>query len=282
MTGFEKYKTCHSANFSAVPSFSPFSPIMTAALYFKPGSVFSSMVRMVISEKGIKDIKFNEVDVDNLQNLSPEYIKMNPKGQVPVYASQDEIITESLDISMYLESHYSSPSLLPGESSARSRVIADLASLYDVNYFTICFGATTPEQVEKERPAKEAVVKKITDEVKRQMELHPELREQYEIRIKTYGNKSKHILDQEAVQAEWAKLRTLLDAFNDNLAYGKFLSKENDYSLLDAHITPVLARLVKIGHEQEIKSRSRLAEYWGRLQERDSFKTVYDRPVSLW
>ncbi|KAI8581999.1 hypothetical protein K450DRAFT_230313 [Umbelopsis ramanniana AG] len=255
---------------------------MTAVLYYKPASLYSSMVRMVIAEKGIKDIKFNEVDLEHFQNLSPDYIKINPKGQVPAYVSQDETLTESLDISMYLESHYSSPSLLPGESSARSRVIADLASLYDISYFAICFGVSTPEQAEKERSAKEAVVKKNVDEVKRQMELHPELREQYETRIQIYGNKSKYILDPAAVQANWVKLRALLDAFEDNLTYGKFLSKENDYSLLDAHATPVLARLVKIGHEQEIQSRSRLAEYWARLQERDSFKTVYDRPVSLW
>ncbi|CAO3677693.1 unnamed protein product [Umbelopsis ramanniana] len=255
---------------------------MAAVLYYKPASLFSSMVRMVIAEKGIKDIEFKEVDLENLQNLSPEYIKVNPKGQVPTYVSQDETLTESLDISMYLESHYSSPSLLPGESSARSRVIADLASLYDISYFAICFGVSTPEQAEKERSVKEAVMKKNVDEVKRQMELHPELREQYEVRIKIYGDKSQYILNPAAVQSNWTKLRALLDTFEDNLAHGKFLSKENDYSLLDAHATPVLARLVKIGHEQEIQSRSRLADYWKRLQERDSFKTVYDRPLSMW
>ncbi|KAH8556310.1 thioredoxin-like protein [Umbelopsis sp. PMI_123] len=255
---------------------------MSAVLYYKPSSVFSSMVRMVIAEKGIKDIEMRLIDLEHLENLSPEYIKINPKGQVPAYVTQDETLTESLDISMYLESHYSSPSLLPGETLARSRVMAQLTSLYDIGYLAINYGVMTQEQAEKDRLTLEAGMNRNKDEVKRQIELHPELREQYEIRIKAYHGKSKDLLDPEFVQSQWAKLGALLDLFEDNLAHGQFLSQENDYSLLDAHATPVLARLVKLGHDQDIQSRPRLADYWRRIQDRDSFKTVYDRPLSLW
>jgi glutathione S-transferase len=255
---------------------------MPNIIYYKPGSIFSSMVRMVVEEKRLTDIEYRAVDLDNLKNLAPEYIKLNPKGQVPVYVSDDQTITESLDISMYLESHYPSPSLLPGESSARSRVIQDLAALYDISYSAISFGVVTEEQAEKERAQREAVVNKNREEVKRQMELHPELREQYEIRIKTYDNKAKFLLNPSAIQENAAKLRALLETFEDRLAHGKFLSQENDISLLDAHAAPVLARLVKLGHETEIQNRARLWEYWGRIKERDSFRKVFDRPVSNW
>jgi glutathione S-transferase len=255
---------------------------MPGVIYYKPGSIFSSMVRMVVAEKGIKDIEYKEVDLDNMRNLAPDYIKINPKGEVPAYVSNGQTISGSLDISMYLESHYPSPSLLPGETSARSRVTEDLAALHDISYFSITWGVTSAVQAEQLQAQKEALLKRNREEVERQMEIHPELHEQYAIRIKTFDDKAKLILDPVAGQENWAKLRTLLNTFEERLSHGQFLSQENDFSLLDGHATPVLARLVRLGHEKEIQSRPRLWAYWSRIKDRDSFRKVFDRPVSNW
>ncbi|KAJ2964247.1 hypothetical protein NQZ79_g881 [Umbelopsis isabellina] len=255
---------------------------MSKILYYKVASLYSSMVRLVITEKGIKDIEYKLVDLDHKQNLSPEYIAINPKGQVPTFVVDGQSITESLDISMWLESHYSSPSLLPGETSARSRVIADLAELYEINFFAMLFGIPTQERVAKERDSKEAVIKENIEAAERQMKEHPELRERYEKRLEIYRAKTGRIVEPAYVQENWKKLGKLLDKFEESLNKGKFLSQENDYSLLDAHATAVLARLIKVDKENEIQARPRLSEYWSRIQERDSFKKVYDRPINMW
>ncbi|CAM0142620.1 hypothetical protein VKS41_002826 [Umbelopsis sp. WA50703] len=255
---------------------------MSQVLYYKASSFYSSIVRLVIAEKGITDIEYRLVDLDNQQNLSPEYIAINPKGQVPTFVVDGQSITESLDISMWLESHYPSPSLLPGETSARSRVIADLTELHEVRFFALMFGISTQEQVAKERESKESIIKANIEAVERQMKKHPELREQYEKRLETYHSKTDGVLEPTVVQENWKKLRNILDKFEENLGYGKFLSQENDYSLLDAHATVLLARLIKFGKEEDIQTRPRLSEYWSRAQQRDSFKKVYDRPINMW
>lgn len=240
------------------------------------------MVRLVIAEKGIEDIEYKLVDLDHKQNLSPEYIAINPKGQVPAFVVDGQSITESLDISMWLESHYSSPSLLPGETSARSRVMADLAELYEINFFAMLFGIPTQDRVAKEREYKEAIFRENIEEAERQMKEHPELREQYEKRLETYRTKTSRLVEPAYVQENWKKLGNLLDKFEESLTKGNFLSQEDDYSLLDAHATAVLARLIKVDKENEIQARPKLSEYWSRVQKRDSFKKVYDRPITMW
>ena len=77
-------------------------------LYVAPGPN-SYRVRIFMAEKGIT-LPLVELDYDKREHKSPEFLKLNSLGQVPVLTLDDgTVITESVAICRYLEA---APSLL--------------------------------------------------------------------------------------------------------------------------------------------------------------------------
>jgi len=54
---------------------------------------------------------------------TPEYLALNPRGQVPVLQDGDTVISESLGILQYLETVYPQPPLLPEDKAGKGHVI---------------------------------------------------------------------------------------------------------------------------------------------------------------
>ena len=80
---------------------------MRLKLYHAKWSLCSQMVRVAMAEKGLSyDSNLIKL-VDHYpkgENLSPEYLAINPKGIVPAIDLDGEIITESKDIIKRLNS----------------------------------------------------------------------------------------------------------------------------------------------------------------------------------
>jgi glutathione S-transferase len=77
---------------------------------------------MYLSEKGL-DIPLETVDIVSGQNRSPEFLKKNPLGGLPVLELDDGThLTESLAIIEYLEELYPKPAMLGSNSLERARV----------------------------------------------------------------------------------------------------------------------------------------------------------------
>ena len=92
-------------------------PDRHVALYYLPASIFSSMVRLVLAAKGIPyDSKV--MNLFKAETLTPDYLRMNPIGKVPVLeivqAGRRECIPESKEIAQRLEvEDFGGPSLAP-------------------------------------------------------------------------------------------------------------------------------------------------------------------------
>lgn len=75
-------------------------------LYHYPESLCSQMVRIALAEKGLAwkshPIFLEEVTL-NGDNLSAEYLAINPKGQVPTLVHNGKPVFESYDIIRYLD-----------------------------------------------------------------------------------------------------------------------------------------------------------------------------------
>jgi len=71
-----------------------------------------------------KDLEFEKVLVDlhKGEQKSPEFLKLNPYGKVPVLIDDDVVVYDSTIINEYLEDEYPHPSLMPEDSNGRSRV----------------------------------------------------------------------------------------------------------------------------------------------------------------
>jgi len=69
-------------------------------------------VRMFLAEKGIR-IPLVTVNLYRMEQLSPEFLAINPGGTVPVLETDDGLyLTESVAICHYLEARYPEPALL--------------------------------------------------------------------------------------------------------------------------------------------------------------------------
>lgn len=89
------------------------------SLYHYPSSPCAGKVRAVLAEKQIGwDSRL--VDIAEKQNLTPEYLKLNPKGVVPTLIDGERTLTESTIIMEYLDTAYQRDSLKPADPFAQA------------------------------------------------------------------------------------------------------------------------------------------------------------------
>ncbi|XP_031096490.1 glutathione S-transferase zeta class-like isoform X2 [Ipomoea triloba] len=72
----------------------------------------SCRVQIALNLKGL-DFNYKAVDLVNGEQLSPEFLKLNPMGYVPTLVDGDIVISDSFAILMYLEEKYPQHPLLP-------------------------------------------------------------------------------------------------------------------------------------------------------------------------
>ena len=89
-------------------------------LYTFPQSSNSRKVRIALIEKGLEFERI-QIDLTKKEQKSPEYLKINPFGQVPALDDEGFIVYDSTIINEYLEDEYPYPALLPKDSDGRAR-----------------------------------------------------------------------------------------------------------------------------------------------------------------
>src|ERR1051325_1094548 len=89
-------------------------------LYTFPPSTNSRKVRITLLEKGLEFERIT-VDLSKREQKNPEYLKINPLGQIPALDDEGFIVYDSTIINEYLEDEYPYPSLMPADSEGRAR-----------------------------------------------------------------------------------------------------------------------------------------------------------------
>ncbi|XAR56210.1 Glutathione transferase [Bertholletia excelsa] len=88
-------------------------------LYSYWRSSCSCRVRIALNLKGIK-YEYKAVNLVKGEQFSPEFLKLNPIGYVPVLVDGDIVISDSFAIIMYLEEKYPQHPLLPQDVQRRA------------------------------------------------------------------------------------------------------------------------------------------------------------------
>src|SRR2546428_6633659 len=90
-------------------------------LYDYPDCPFCQKVRVMLAEK---DLEYEKIFVDlrKQEQKSPDFLRLNPYGKVPVLVDEDEVVYDSTIINEYLEDEYPLPGLMPEDSQGRARV----------------------------------------------------------------------------------------------------------------------------------------------------------------
>ena len=100
---------------------------MALTLYWGSGSPFSWRVLLALEHKGLQ-YESQLLHFDKQEHQSPQMLKMNPRGRVPVLKDGDYVVFESVAILYYLDLKYREPpifGLTPEEAGVIMRVICE-------------------------------------------------------------------------------------------------------------------------------------------------------------
>lgn len=89
-------------------------------LWWHPFSLYPRRVRVVLLEKGLA-CDDAIVDLPNGATHAPDFLRLNPFGQVPVLEDEGLVVAGSLAIMEYLDERHPSPPLMPRDAATRAR-----------------------------------------------------------------------------------------------------------------------------------------------------------------
>ncbi|WP_332742373.1 glutathione S-transferase family protein [Hydrogenophaga sp.] len=98
---------------------------MSLKLYFAPGAC--SFVPHAMLELAEVAFEPSMVKLHKGEQRSPDYLALNPRGQVPVLVDGDEVITQIVAILLYLDEKLPMAGILPPAGLERARALQALA-----------------------------------------------------------------------------------------------------------------------------------------------------------
>jgi glutathione S-transferase len=100
---------------------------MAITLYWGSGSPFSWRVLLALQHKGLR-FDSQLLHFDKQEHQSPQMLRMNPRGRVPVLKDGDYVVFESVAVLYYLDVKYPQPPIFgvtPEEAGVIMRVICE-------------------------------------------------------------------------------------------------------------------------------------------------------------
>ncbi len=98
---------------------------MSLVLYYGPQNC--SLVPFVALTEAGADFEVRLVNLEKKQQMTPEFLRLNPKHRVPVLLVDEEVVTENVAIQLWIAEQFPSARLLPERTFDKMRAVAILA-----------------------------------------------------------------------------------------------------------------------------------------------------------
>lgn len=145
-------------------------------LYDFKSSPNCQRVKIVLAEKNLPyDIA--PIDLRAQEQKTPEYLKLNPYGKVPVLTDDATVLYESLIINEYLDEKYPNPPLMPKDPAkrAKARIFID----YGMAHFDAPYQRLRMELMKDAKEQNQQVIATAKAELKKLLQrLEDEIGEQ--------------------------------------------------------------------------------------------------------
>ncbi len=230
-------------------------------LYHHNISVCAQKVRIALDEKGLP-YEGREVDLMKQEHLAPDFLRINPKGLVPVLVHDGTPIAESTVILEYLEDAFPEKSLRPSSSLARARM-RQWTKVPDDGLHAACGSITyaaafAPQLRANHTPEEwEARLNRLPDRA----------RAARQRQIIEHGFNAPIVKD--AVLLHDKVLKDMEAA----LAKDEWLAGP-DFSLADIALIPYVTRLDRLGLDGMWADRANVARWFAAMQARPSFDSA--------
>ena len=225
-----------------------------------PMSPCAQKVRITLAEKGL-EWTAHHVELQQKENLKPEYLKLNPAAVVPTLVDNGVPIVESSLICEYLEEVYPDTPLRPDDAQHRHAIRLWMKHV-DNKLHPSCGAIQWPLAM------RDALLEKSEDERQALMEKIPEKpRRERQKRLLKYGLDAPDIADAVKVYH-----KTIVD-MEKALADSDWVVGES-YSLADIIIAPYFQTLHQY-HWTEMyeKDFPRVTDWYARIRARDAYQT---------
>ncbi len=216
--------------------------------------------RLALMEKGVR---YTARVLDRFELTRPEYLAINPKGVVPTLIHDGQILFESSVICLYADDAFSGPPLKPETALDRARMYTWLKTI-DEQYFkgigSITFGFAIRKKILAQYTSEEGL-------------------EEYfqSVRVPEYRERRRSIValgpQAPAVRDGLHTLAGMIETLDASLQHNAFAAGPR-YSLADACLTPLVMRLEVFGLARLWEERPRVADWWSRVQQRDSYQRL--------
>jgi glutathione S-transferase len=234
-------------------------------LYHFWSSVCSVRCRMALDEKGVKwESKY--IDLFKFDQLTPEYLAINPDGVVPTLVCNGQPIRESAIINEYIDDAFPGPSLIPADPLRAARMR---------EFIRTCEVALTPI-------ALLTYVKYILPKLRNRWsdeELHKQAAQRPTRFLRDLHSRGirGEITELELIQAS-KDIEVLLDSLEDKLDPGPWIV--GDFSLADVSIAPYMFRLSALGQDKfwSRERRPRIYDWYRQLSSRPAFQSAVSWP----
>ena len=229
-------------------------------LYYFENSICSERALMTLAEKGVTDWVPHHVHLFERQQFEPDYIKLNPKAQVPTLVHDGEIIRESSLIADYLDDLYPKPPLKPSQLSKIAKMREWIKESDEAGYegvaslsFVIVFRAKLMAMSESDRAAYWAGQTVLERTQRQQSCVFDGLNSPYALRA----------------IATWERV---FSKINSTMSDGRSWIMGDQFTLADLNLAPFVARLAGLKLvEPWLAELPQAQRWWEAVQDRPSY-----------
>ncbi len=226
-------------------------------LYHDSDSIMSFKVRFCLAEKGL-EWQEHRIVLGRFENLTPEYLEINPGGVVPSLVHDGNVILESSVINEYLDEVFPEPALKPESPLERARMRVWTKYQDDVIHHSV-------------RPAtfqlmiKQRFKGQTEEEMDRRVSAHP-LPE----RRRAYRDWTTGPVDVDAVQLAIGQMKGIVARMEASLSRSKWLAGDT-FSLADIAVATFIDRVEHLLFEFLWEDQPCVQDWIQRIKDRKTY-----------
>jgi len=241
---------------------------MAVELYHFWSSVCSVRARMALEEKGVP-WESRYIDLFRFDQMTPEYLAINPDGVVPTLVHDGQPVRESTIIVEYVDDAFDGPPLKPDDAIGRARM-REFIRMTDDRFPAIVF----PTYVKYILPKLKN--RWGEDELRKQADRRP-----IDFYKDVHGRGIRGEISPEEIERCDKSIEEILDRMEAMIAEsgGPWLLGER-LTLADIVVAPYFFRLLALGRDDmwAEATRPRVHAWYAALNERPSFRTAVEWP----